>query len=224
VTARVGRAGAGWPDAVCSVCAEQLDAGAAISIRAEPRVQELLGASDRWAAGLDETEYTVGEGPGVDAFSSGGPVLVADLAEQVGRWPMFADTARGRGVAAVFAFPLQVGAIRLGTLDLYRRTGGLLTATELGDATILVDLATAVILRQAAADEEGDGIPSEDNPPGGSYQDVHVATGMLAAQLRISLQDASARLRAHAFSVGRPLLELSRDVLARRISLDQWIE
>jgi hypothetical protein len=137
---------------------------------------------------------------------------------------MFTDSARTDGVAAVFAFPLQVGAIRLGTLDLYRRATGFLAPATLADATVLVDLATTVILRHTSRHTAPDDAPSEQDPSGGAYQDVHIATGMLAAQLRISLQDASARLRAHAFSTGRSLLEVSRDVVAQRISLDQWID
>jgi AmiR/NasT family two-component response regulator len=54
-----------------------------------------------------------------------------------------------------------------------------------------------------------------------SYQDVNMATGMLAAQLRISLEDAFARLRAHAFSSGRSVLDVARDLLERRIPLDR---
>jgi AmiR/NasT family two-component response regulator len=54
-----------------------------------------------------------------------------------------------------------------------------------------------------------------------SYQDVNMATGMLAAQLRIGLEDAFARLRAHAFASGRSVLEVARDLLARRIPLDR---
>lgn len=224
VTARLALSDAGWAGAVCAVAAELLDAGMAITLRTDTRTEELVAASGTWAAGLEETQYTVGEGPGVDAFTTGGPVLVADLADNVGRWPMFTDTARAEGVTAVFAFPMQVGAIRLGTVDIYRRTAGFLTTAALGDAAILVDLATMMVLRRGVTAVVDDDPLPDDEPAGGSYQDVHVATGMLAVQLRIGLQDASARLRAHAFSTGRPLLEVSRDVLAQRIPLDRWTD
>jgi hypothetical protein len=213
------RDNADWPGAVCSVGADVLAGATAITLRTRTRAQELVAASEQWAAGLEETQYTVGEGPGVDAFTTGGPVLVADLTDHVDRWPLFTDTARATGVAAVFAFPLQIGAIRLGTLDVYRRTTGFLNASALADATVLVELATRMTLRHASDDTL---VGNESS--GGSYQDVHIATGMLASQLRISLQDASDRLRAHAFSAGRSLLEVSRDVLGQRIPLDQWTD
>jgi hypothetical protein len=40
---------------------------------------------------------------------------------------------------------------------------------------------------------------------------------MVLAQLDIPAQDALVRLRAHAFAQGRPLGEVARDVVARRL-------
>jgi hypothetical protein len=222
VTRRAARDGAGLPAAVCATGAEELADGAAITLRTEGRAQELLATSGSWAAKLEETQYALGEGPGVEAYTSGGPVLVGDIAAPEGRWPMFTDAARAAGVGAVFAFPLQTGAIRLGTLDLYRRATGWLAGNALADALLLADLTTLLILRQVLDDESAGREPADQF--GGVYQDVHVATGMIAVQLRIGLTEAFARLRAHAFGEGRSLLEVSRDVIARRIKLDSGAE
>jgi hypothetical protein len=52
-------------------------------------------------------------------------VLIADLArDALTRWPAYAPAAREHGVQAVFAFPLQIGAARLGTLDDPGQGGG----------------------------------------------------------------------------------------------------
>ncbi|SFW86971.1 GAF domain-containing protein [Amycolatopsis australiensis] len=222
VTRRAARDGAGMPAAVCATCVGDLADGAALSMRSAGRTQELLATSGPWASKLEEAQYALGEGPGVLAYTGDRPVLIADITAEDGRWPMFTDAARAEGVAAVFAFPLHSGAIRLGTLDLYRRAPGRLTPDALADATVLADLAMAVVLRQALDDEAAGLDPAEQG--GGAYEDVHIATGMVAVQLRISLADASVRLRAHAFAEGRSLLEVSRDVIARRITLDRWAE
>ncbi len=217
VTRRAARDGLGLPAALCGVCADELADGAALTLRTEGRTQELLATSGPWAAKLEEIQYALGEGPGVAAYVSDGPVLIDDVAAQDGRWPMFTDAACEAGVAATFAFPLHTGAIRLGTLDLYRRTAGWLSTDALADAIVLADVALVLILRQALDEDLAD-------RGGGAYEDVHIATGMIAVQLRISLADASARLRAHSFGEGRSLLEVSRDVIARRITLDRWAE
>lgn len=209
-----------WAQAVCEACVEVLGVDAAtLALRAGGRAQELLGASDTWAARLAELQYTVGEGPGVDAYTEGGPVLVADVRADQGRWPGFADAAMTNGIGSVFAFPLQVGAIRVGTLELFGRRPGGLPQAAIADAALLAEFATAALLHGAEEAERA----GEDYAPRRvtSFQDVNVATGMLAAQLRIGLDDAFARLRAHAFATTRPLREVARDVLERRIPLDE---
>jgi AmiR/NasT family two-component response regulator len=118
----------------------------------------------------------------------------------------------------MFAFPLQIGGIRLGTLDFYRRRPGGMSVEAIADAAVLADLATLALLENELVDDE-DKLRLEV-----SYQDVHLATGVLAAKLRIDLEDAFARLRAHAFAERRSVLEVSRDVLDQRIPLDRLVD
>ncbi|GAA1024829.1 MULTISPECIES: GAF and ANTAR domain-containing protein [Amycolatopsis] len=218
-----GRRGS-WAQGVCLACVETMDQvdAAILALRAGPRSEEVLGASDAWAARLAELEYTAGEGPGAEAFDTGSPVLVPDLTADQVRWPGFAQTALAAGLGATFAFPLQFGGIRLGTLELARRRPGGLTSAETRDAALAADLATAALLRQSREAE----LAGVEFAPRTvlSYQDVHIATGMLSALLRISLDDAFARLRAHAYSTNRPLLDVARDVLERRITLEESSE
>jgi hypothetical protein len=213
-----------WAQAVCLACVDTLDQvdAAILALRGGARSEEVLGASDPWAANLAELQYTVGEGPGVEAFGGGSPVLVSDLSVEQVRWPGFAQAALAVGVGAVFAFPLRFGAIALGTLELVRRRPGGLTSAERRDAALAADLATAALLRHT---REAERAGHEFAPrPVASYQDVNVATGMLAAQLQITLDDAFARLRAHAFGRNRSVLDVARDLLERRIALDELAE
>ncbi|WP_235039188.1 ANTAR domain-containing protein [Kibdelosporangium aridum] len=221
VTERAGRRHfPGWAGVVCDVAVDQVDIdAAAISLRSSSRVEELAATSDAWARRLEELQYTAGDGPGVEAFSRGGPVLVTDMATVDQRWPGFVDAAIADGLAAVFAFPLQAGAIQLGTLDLYRHQPGALSADALADATVLADLATTALLTDVAPTRTAPWA-REDTP--GHYDDVNVATGMLAAQLRISVDDAFLRLRAHAFSTGQAVLEVARAILARQLPSDTF--
>jgi ANTAR domain-containing protein len=216
--------GAGWAAVVCAVAVDHIDVdAAAITIRTSVRMQELVAATGEWAESLEELQYTVGEGPGVEAFTSGGPVLVSDMGAEEHRWPGFGDEASSSGAGAVFAFPLQVGAIRLGTLDLYRRVAGGLGVEGLADAVALADLAVTALLSDTRIDDDPVALWARHDVPG-FYDDVNVATGMLATQLRISLEDAMLRLRAHAFSHHLPLTEVARAVLNRQLRLDSSTE
>lgn len=204
----------GWARAVCAMCVRVLSHvdSVALTIRVDTRAQEMVGASDTWGSDLEEAQYMLGEGPGVEVSATGGPVLVADLSVEQARWPGFADAGLSAGAAAVFAFPLRVGGIRLGTLTLYRRRPGGLPADQVAVAAVLADLATHAMIEHTDAEGVHAAV---------SYDDVHIATGMLAAQLRITLQDAFIRLRAHAFAQNRSVLEVARDVVAWRIPLDR---
>lgn len=209
----------GWAAAVCVACVSVLPGvdAAALTVRADG-LQETWGTSEEWAEGLEHLQYTVGEGPGFEAFASAGAVLVPDLAADEARWPGFAQAALPVGLAAMFAFPLQLGAIRLGVLDLYRRHPGRLSSRELTDATVLANLATVAVLEQARQDKAAG--ETRLSQLAGPYQEVSIATGMLAAQLGIGLVEALARLRSRAFAEGRSVHELARDVVERKVRFD----
>jgi GAF domain-containing protein/ANTAR domain-containing protein len=217
-----GKVADAWPNAACLVCVAVLGVdAAALTLRGDVPSQELLAASDSWAEVLVARQYTVGEGPGVDAFLDGGPVLVADLCAEQARWPGFAGEAMRAGAGAVFAFPLQHGGLRFGVLELFRQRPGGLTPTEVADAALLASLAMDAVLDDAdEAHRTGRDWPR----PMDSYQDVNMAIGMVAAQLRISLEDALVRLRAYAFATGRSMKDVATEVLARRVPLDELAE
>ncbi|WP_260478672.1 GAF and ANTAR domain-containing protein [Kibdelosporangium aridum] len=221
VTERARRRGfPGWAGLVCDVAVTEVDVdAAAITLRASTRAQELAATSGDCARRLEEIQYTVGVGPGVEAFDTGGPVLMTDLTVAHQRWPGFEDAAFADGVSAVFAFPLRGGSIRVGTFDLYRRRPGALSADQFADAAVLADLATTALLTDAVphatAGQTWDDLP-------GHYDDVNVATGILAAELRVSIEDAFVRLRAHAFSTGKAVLDVARAVLTHQFNVDTF--
>lgn len=174
----------------------------------------LVHATDQISAGLEELQLTVGEGPCLEAFESGGPVLVADLAAEAtsGRWPAFATAAAELGAAAVFSFPLQIGVIRLGSLDCYNTTPGELTGPAITDGLLLADLATQAVLAEL------DGHTTDDlSWLADVHTQVHQATGMVSVQLGASTQTALLRLRAHAFAHEQTVAAIAALVVSRQL-------
>jgi hypothetical protein len=169
---------------------------------------------------MEETQYTLGEGPCVDAYNLERPVIEPDLAApETPRWPLFSPVALQAGARAVFAFPLRTGAVRLGALGLHRDTAGPLTNDEHADALVVADAATrAVLALQANAS------PSElatEIETGRNWRlVVHQACGMVSVQLGVSLAEALVRLRGYAFAVDRPIDEIAKGVVARRLLFD----
>ncbi|HEY2060297.1 MAG TPA: GAF and ANTAR domain-containing protein [Amycolatopsis sp.] len=227
VLAALGEGGAGrgvdTVGRVCRACVRLLPVdGAAVSVMADAGRRELVYASDEVSTALAELQFSLGEGPCFEAHRTGGPVLVPDLAAGlVSGWPMFAAEAAGHPVGALFTFPLQIGAVRVATLDTYRATPGPLTPAELATALRVADVA-ALALSGLQADGtswlDGDGPWLAASVM--RHREVHQATGMLIAQLDVSAAGALARMRAYAFGHGRPLAEVAADIVAGRLWLD----
>jgi len=210
----------GWLQRLCRVASRELPAtGVGVSLLAEDGNLMTAAASSRTSALLEELQFTVGEGPCRLAYESRRPVLVPDLTG-TGRvlWPGYAPAAHDHGVRAVFAFPLQVGVARLGALDVYRSDEGELSPPALKQALTFTELALEGLL-DAGATPDGAESLLEDGP-GTSYE-VYQAQGMLTVQLGVSATEALARLRAYAFSHGRRLTDVSKDVLERRLVLER---
>lgn len=174
----------------------------------------LVYATDPLGAELDDLAGTAGAGPCVDAFELGHPVLVSDLAAERVRWPGFTGDAVAAGVAAVFSFPLRVGAASLGVLELHRTTPGPLSTTHLADAFLLADAAANTIFddMHAVAPMTLPGVVD-------IQAVVHQATGFVAVELEVSLQEALMRIRAYAFAHQKTLSEVAKAVIERRLRL-----
>ncbi|MBA3417202.1 MAG: GAF and ANTAR domain-containing protein [Geodermatophilaceae bacterium] len=180
----------------------------------------MVAVTDRPAQGMEELQFALGQGPCVDASRSRRPVLQPDLlSTAVARWPEFGAAIPTAGVRAIFAFPLQVGAFRLGVLALYRDTPGRLGDSELTDALAYADAATTLLLDlqdQAGANREHPALTGAlDN-----RAVVHQATGMISVQLGVSPTEALLRLRAHAYATDRPMHDISVAVVGRRMRFD----
>lgn len=178
-----------------------------------------LCSSNPVSARIEELQYTLGEGPCVDAHNGGAPVLAPDLAgARPDRWPGFSPGALAAGAAAVFAFPLRVGAVRLGALTLYEDAAGPLSPQQHSDAIAVAEIAVHEILVAQAEAAPGD-LASQLADLGTYRAEVHQAAGMVAVQLGVGVPDGLVRLRAHAFAAGLPLHEVAGDVVARRLRL-----
>src|SRR4051794_14681949 len=169
---------------------------------------------------IEDLQYTTGEGPCVDAYHQGQPVLEPDLASPtVTRWPSFASPAVAAGARAVFGFPLEIGSVRLGALNLYRDRPGALSEDQHADALVAAGVAARAVLDMQVRAPDGGLTASADE--GSDYRFVvHQAAGMISVQLDVSVAEALIRLRARAFANDRPINDLARDVVARRVRFE----
>ena len=197
--------------------------GAAVSTLGPPFGSETVCASDTDAARIDELQFDLGEGPCWDALATRQPVLTADLQRESTRWPLFQEALGGRRSGGLFAFPLALGSLNIGAVDLYRRQPGALTQSQVADASALSGICARQVLRRTLAGlpvpEAADG----ESGRGFSRREVHQATGMVLAQLGVTAADALLIINGYAFARGRTVRDVAADIVARRIDLrTEW--
>ncbi len=217
-TARGGSASV--VEQVCAAAVQLLGlSGAGISLMSDGQLRGTAGVSDGGIAVVQELELTLGEGPCFAAWAGMESVLEPDLANPTqARWPAFAQAAARSGVLAVFALPLRIGAIGVGVLALYRDRAAALGDDELALGLVLADVATQAILGLQASAPSDQLHPLLAHEPA-HWAEIHQATGMIAVQLEVPLDEAFVRLRSHAFAHGRALREVANDVVARNLQL-----
>ncbi len=180
----------------------------------------ILAATDGSARSMEELQFALGEGPCLDSSRSGWPVFQADLAQTAARlWPAFGPLALKAGIAAIFAFPLRVGAVRMGVFDLYRDRAGPLAEADLSEALAYAEAATAVLL-QLQAEARPNDLHRDFADSMSDRTEVHQATGMISVQLGIPVADALTVLRARAFASTRTMLAVAHDVVTRSLRFD----
>ncbi|MEO5873865.1 MAG: GAF and ANTAR domain-containing protein [Streptosporangiaceae bacterium] len=206
---------------VCRACVQMVAVdGVRLSLASPLTVSEPVTVTGRTGARLAELQVTVGEGPGITALEEGRPVLVPDLDAEtaVRRWPLFVPAAVEAGVGALFAFPLQVGAITMGVLELCRARPGGLTGRQFQDALLFAEVVRERVLNGEVSDEVTDQTTGGSGDCAGflaRWPEVHQASGMISVQLGVGLAEAFVRLRAHAFAQDRGLRLVARDVVDR---------
>ncbi|MFI5046774.1 MAG: GAF domain-containing protein [Acidimicrobiia bacterium] len=207
---------------VCRACPEILGVdGAGIILFDDDGHVSTMSVSDGAVGRLEELQFLLGEGPGVEAHTTGRMVWEPDLTLTASsRWTAYAPAAAEQGVGAVFAFPLRTGGVRLGALDVYRHLSGPLDRAQTTDAVELADLATMAMLflQPGAASHE---VQSGREIAGGIHARVHQAAGMISEQLDVTVGEALARLRAYAYAAHEPVDGIAREVIARRLRVDE---
>jgi len=115
------------------------------------------------------------------------------------------DTVIMRTADVFFAFPLLIGPVVLGTLELYRVARGLLDESQVSATAQSADELGRTILDLSE--------PSGFGEVGGPRTFVHQAAGMVMLQIDGTIDEAMAYLRARAFVDGVSLVDLSAEVV-----------
>ena len=132
-------------------CVDVLDVGAAGLMLAGPDGDlRVMASSSEAMRVLELFELQAKEGPCLDCYRSGKPVVNQDLATVNGRWPRFAPEALAAGFRSVHALPMRLRGTVIGALNLFHVEAGEMQSADVEAAQALADVATIAILQHRA--------------------------------------------------------------------------
>jgi GAF domain-containing protein len=159
---------------------------------------------------LEDLYATLGEGPRVDAFSTGVPVAATDLVQAQVRWPYFAVRALACGIRAVFAFPVHYGTVPVGVLSVYGGTAGPLSATDHARVGRYAHTTTDLLRTAACVDDAGQANMCLPRDAG----EVQQAVGVVMEHATVDAATALHRLRVYAHDSRRAMRDVVAEVRA----------
>lgn len=158
------------------------------------------------------------EGPCLDCYRSGQPVIASDLA--VGdTWPRFTAHAAEQGFRAVHAVPMRLRGDTIGALNLFCAATGALPPADLRATQALADAATISILQERELHTEH-ATTTKLQVALNRRAIIEQAKGVLAEVGHLDMGEAFARLRDHAHATDRPLTDLARRLVTRQAGIE----
>jgi GAF domain-containing protein len=195
-------------------------AGAGVILMSGGRALGSVCVSDPMTEAAEEAQYTLGEGPCVDAFRTKQPVLVPELADlERTSWAGFREAAQAAGVRAVFGFPLLIESVCFGALNLYHDRAGALSDDQFANALAVAHVASRTVLGWQSVAGPGSLAWQLEHVPMHRAV-VHQAAGMVSVQAAVSVPDAVVMLRAFAFAEDRRISDVATEVVGGIIRLD----
>jgi GAF domain-containing protein len=173
---------------------------------------QFMAASNLNGETLELFQLQNSEGPCLDCFTTGQPVVNADLAHATDRWPAFAPRALELGYQSVHAFPMRLRESTIGALNLFGSRHSLFAANEVRVVQALADVATIALLQERAirwAEEVTEQLQGALT----SRVVIEQAKGAVAALEGITPDEAFERLRGRARSSRTRLVEVAQSIL-----------
>lgn len=198
---------------LCDRCVELLDVDAAGLLLADPGGElQVLAATSESARLVELFQLQAREGPCLDCYRDGAPVVVPDVSTAAGRWPQFTPACVQGGFAAVHAIPMRCREQIIGALNLFGRAPGGLDAATVRVAQSLTDVATIGLLQHRAIHDQHV-LTEQLQHALNSRIIMEQAKGVLSERHGRDMEEIFTVLRAHARRHNHRLTDLARAVI-----------
>jgi transcriptional regulator with GAF, ATPase, and Fis domain len=194
-------------------CVDVLDVGAAGLMLAAPDGDlRVMASSSETMRLLELFELQSQEGPCLDCYRTGQPVVNQNLATVNGRWPRFAAQALVAGFHSVHALPLRLRGTVIGALNLFHIDPGEMRQADVDAAQALADVATIAILQHRAA-LEGHVVNEQLQHALNTRVVIEQAKGVVAEREALNMEQSFSALRAYARDHNLRLADVAHDVI-----------
>jgi GAF domain-containing protein len=194
-------------------CIDVLDVGAAGLMLVAPEGDlRVMASSSEAMRVLELLELQSQEGPCLDCYRTGQPIVNQDLATVNGRWPRFAAEALAAGFHSVHALPMRLRGTVIGALNLLHIDPGEMRHADIAAAQAMADVATIAILQHRAT-LEAQVINAQLNHALTSRIVIEQAKGIIAEREGLTMEQAFSTLRNHARNHNLRLVDVARDVI-----------
>lgn len=194
-------------------CVDVLDVDAAgLMLTSADGELRVMASSSAAMHLLELFELQSQEGPCLDCYRTGRPVVNQDLATVNGRWPRFSVEALGAGFHSVHALPMRLRGSVIGALNLFHNKPGEMRPADIEAAQAFADVATIGVLQHRAT-LEAQVLTEQLNQALNSRIVVEQAKGMVAEREGLDMANAFARLRNHARRHNRRLADIAFEVI-----------
>lgn len=205
-------------------CAQLLDIASAGLLLADGwGVLHLMAASSDATRDLETFQLQRDQGPCLDCYHSGSPILVPDLSQESARWPVFVPAATSAGFASVHAVPMRLRDTVLGTLGLFSTRVGPLSADDLDLAQALAHVASVALVADKALSDKA-AINEQLQTALESRVILEQAKGVLAERGGLDMAQAFAALRGYARDHNHKLSDLAHHLVHRDLAAQQILD
>jgi GAF domain-containing protein len=194
-------------------CVDVLDVGAAGIMLASPDGElRVMASSSEAMRVLELFEIQARQGPCLECYRTGSPVVNQNLVVSDDRWPRFAAAALAAGFHAVHALPMRLRGTVIGALNLFHVEPGEMRKADVDDAQAFADVATIAILQHRAA-TEAHVLNEQLNGALNTRVVIEQAKGIVAERQGLDMEHAFATLRNHARNHNLRLVDVAADMI-----------
>jgi hypothetical protein len=176
-----------------------------------------IAASQQSAAFLELFQLQAGEGPCIECYTSGAPVIAVPIQAHRERWPELVPAVQRVGYGAIATVPLRLHEDVIGAVSLFYIQPEPAVEDDLHLAQALADVAAMAMLRWPAPQNRPEDILVRLQATLTSKVTIEQAKGVLAQHGGIPVAEAGQILRFHARTQQMRMSDIARALVRRTL-------